>query len=478
MEDDAGIDEWIAYRDAEPTPTEERRGLDALTIVAVDLGVVTVIAMILLRPTGEARRQVETLASIGVPSQFHAAEIVDIERAPCQGVPTSTCLTVNFELQAGPDVGYVFQQSFTEGGTLPDLQVGDTAILSYIAPNARVDDARNEPCEFDATQECRTLTLVVDGEPAPTVVDYQLFPGDIGGALTIGDRAVVDFFSTDGDEPDVLSVSPVDPDRQYQLADIQRRGTLVWLAIVFAAVVIALSGWRGFAALGGLMASVVILLVFILPAILDGRSPVLVAVVGSAAIAYLALYLAHGFQRMTTVALLGTLGALALTAVLSAVAVDLAEFTGLVTEESTLLTLFETIDVRGLLLAGIVLGAAGAIDDVTVTQASAVWELKAVDPTLEPRTLFRRGLRIGRDHIASTVNTLLLAYAGAALPLMVLFVLSQQSLGTVANSEVVAVEIVRTIVGSIGLVAAVPFTTWLAARTADGSSVEGGHGHA
>ena len=156
---------------------------------------------------------------------------------------------------------------------------------------------------------------------------------------------------------------------------------------------------------------------------------------------------------------------------------DVANFTGLVTEESSLLTLFEGIDVRGLLLAGIVLGSAGAIDDVTVTQASAVWELRAANPSLGSGELFRRGLRVGRDHIASTVNTLLLAYAGASLPLLVLFVLSAQSLGTVANSEVVAVEIARTLVGSIGLVAAVPFTTWMAAHIA-GQIPEGAHGHA
>jgi uncharacterized membrane protein len=209
-----------------------------------------------------------------------------------------------------------------------------------------------------------------------------------------------------------------------------------------------------------------VLLIFILPAILDGRSPVLVAVFGSAAIAFLALYAAHGFTRMTTVALIGTLAALTLTAVLSGMVVGFASFTGFTSDEASLLTLFEGIDVRGLLLAGIVLGAAGAIDDVTVTQASAVWELKAANPAFQVTELFRRGLRVGRDHIASTVNTLLLAYAGASLPLLVLFVLSEQSLGTVANSEVMAVEIVRTLVGSIGLVAAVPFTTWLAAVTA------------
>jgi uncharacterized membrane protein len=177
---------------------------------------------------------------------------------------------------------------------------------------------------------------------------------------------------------------------------------------------------------------------------------------------------------MTSVALIGMVTALVLTAVLSALAVSLARFSGFASEETTLLTFFDGIDVRGLLLAGIVLGTAGALDDVTVTQASAVWQLKAADPTQDRRTLFSRALHIGRDHIASTVNTLLLAYAGAALPLLILFVLASQSLGAIANSEVVAVEIIRTVVGSIGLVAAVPITTWLAVRTADAGGLPAG----
>jgi uncharacterized membrane protein len=126
------------------------------------------------------------------------------------------------------------------------------------------------------------------------------------------------------------------------------------------------------------------------------------------------------------------------------------------------------VDVAGLILAGVVIGAMGAIDDVTVTQASAVWELREADLRMSPADLFRAGLRIGRAHVASIVNTLVLAYVGASMPLFILFVLSQRSLATVANGEVVATEIVRTLVGSIGLIAAVPLTTWLAARTAPG----------
>ena len=172
---------------------------------------------------------------------------------------------------------------------------------------------------------------------------------------------------------------------------------------------------------------------------------------------------------MTTVALLGTLAALALTAGLAAIFTAAARFTGLTEDVSFILTIADTIDVRGLLLAGVVLGSLGAIDDVTVTQASTVWELRAANPRMPRAQLFRSGMRVGRDHVASTVNTLLLAYAGAAMPLLLFLVLAGQSFGTSINSEIVAIEVVRTLVGSVGLVMAVPLTTWLAAWMADDS---------
>jgi uncharacterized membrane protein len=148
---------------------------------------------------------------------------------------------------------------------------------------------------------------------------------------------------------------------------------------------------------------------------------------------------------------------------LSTVVARLADLSGVVSEEASFILVLETVDLRGLLLAGMVLGALGALDDVTVTQASAVWELNRANPQLVRGELTAAGLRVGRDHVAAAVNTLLLAYAGAALPLLLLFGLSGLPLTVVANSEVVAVEIIRTLVGSIGLVAAVPITTWLAA---------------
>jgi hypothetical protein len=169
---------------------------------------------------------------------------------------------------------------------------------------------------------------------------------------------------------------------------------------------------------------------------------------------------------MSTAALLGTLAALVLTIALSLTFVAIGNFSGLVSEEASYLRISGGfVDLRGLLLAGIVIGALGALDDMTVTQASTVWELFRANPQTSRHDLYRAGLRVGRDHVASTVNTLFLAYAGASLPLLLLFVATNQSAGNVANGEIVAVEIVRALVGSIGLVAAVPITTWLAAVT-------------
>ncbi len=472
---DAELDDWLHY--AEEAPRERRRRWDPYNWIAIALGVITLIGLIALWPSGRSEEQVAALSTLGVPSQFHAADVVAVVEEPCPGVDTVQCFTVDFELVAGPDVGFVLTQQFPTGATTPDFRVGQDAVMSYIPANGSVREMTDQGCSFDPEQTCRVLSLVVGTGSDAQFVDFELFPGDEGGSYFVGSPVMVQYEEGNDGVPEVFSVAPESPFRQYRFADFERRNVLWILALVFGAVVVALGRWRGLAALGGLVVSVAMLLLFVLPAILEGQSPVLVAVVGAAGIAFVALYLAHGFNRMTTVALVGTLATLVLIALLSAITVAAAEFTGFVSEESSLLTFFEGVDVRGLLLAGIVLGAAGAIDDVTVTQASAVWELRRANEQLTVAELVRSGLRIGRDHIASMVNTLLLAYAGASLPLLVLFVLSDQSLGAVANSEVVAVEIVRTLVGSIGLVAAVPFTTWLAAIAADGSERRGGHAH-
>ncbi|SFW80382.1 YibE/F family protein [Amycolatopsis australiensis] len=253
----------------------------------------------------------------------------------------------------------------------------------------------------------------------------------------------------------------------FQLVDFQRGTPLLVLAALFAVAVLVLGRWQGVAALVALGLSFVVIALFILPAILAGENPLVVAIAGSGAIMFIALYLTHGLSARTSAAVLGTLVSLALIGVLSAIFSAAASLTGLDDSTSTLIgSLGHGIDSRGLLLAGVVIGALGVLDDVTVTQTSAVWELRRANPDLSWRELYRSGLRIGRDHVGSAVNTLVMAYAGAALPVLLYSSISGVGLGSLLGSEEIAQEIVRTLAGSVGIVAAVPVTTILAALIA------------
>ncbi|MFB7448016.1 YibE/F family protein [Streptomyces sp. NPDC056194] len=276
----------------------------------------------------------------------------------------------------------------------------------------------------------------------------------------------------------VVAYAPDAPhDLQYSVTDVNRKLPLALLAGIFAVAVVVVGRMRGVMALVALAVSFLVLTYFILPAILEGSNPLVVAVVGSSAIMLIALYMCHGLSARTSVAVLGTLISLLLIGLLGSLFVGWTSLSGNTDDYTGLIHgLYPEIDMSGLLLAGIIIGSLGVLDDVTVTQTSAVWELHQADPGMGPRGLYRAGIRIGRDHIASVVNTLVLAYAGAALPLLLLFSIAQSSMGTVANSELVAEEIVRTLVGSIGLVASVPVTTALAALvvSADRSASGGG----
>jgi uncharacterized membrane protein len=267
----------------------------------------------------------------------------------------------------------------------------------------------------------------------------------------------------------VLSWSGGDPDDPgtYQVVDFQRGGSLWWLAGLFAFAVLALGRWRGLAALAALALSFVVLLMFVLPAILAGHDPLWVALIGACLIMFAVLYLTHGLSARTSTAVLGTLASLLLIGGLATAFTAVARLTGLDETTSALIGALGTgVDARGLLLAGVVIGALGVLDDVTVTQTSAVWELRRANPALGARGLYAAAMRIGRDHVSSAVNTLVLAYAGASLPLLLIFSVSGRGLGDVLTSEEVATEIVRTLVGSIGLVASVPITTLVAAVVA------------
>ena len=305
--------------------------------------------------------------------------------------------------------------------------------------------------------ECIALTILLRDGAAPGRTIEQVLPDEPSTPnFTTGDRVVLAF--TGGD--------PVDPS-SYQVRDFQRGAPMLWLAVLFAVAVVLLGRWKGLASLAALGFSFGVLLVYVLPAILAGSDPVVVGVLGAGVIMFGTLYLSHGVSARTSTAVVGTLLSLGLIGLLGSAFSAATRLTGLDADTANLIAILGTgIDARGLLLAGVVIGALGVLDDVTVTQTSAVWELRRANPGLGSRELYTAALRIGRDHISSAVNTLALAYAGAALPVLLAFSVSGQSFGTLITAQDVAQEVVRTLVGSIGLVAAVPITTVIAAVVA------------
>ncbi|HLL65418.1 MAG TPA: YibE/F family protein [Micromonosporaceae bacterium] len=317
-------------------------------------------------------------------------------------------------------------------------------------------EGQTAPARPDPATGCGTvLVRVHDGPDAGTLVATDVPFGP--GAPTV--RA--------GDEVVLMYLPDAEPDQRYQIADHRRDRQLWILGVALALAVIGFGRWRGLAALAGLAVTFTILLFFIVPAILSGRPPLLVAIVGSAAIMLTVLYLTHGFNRTTTVAVFGTLTSLVLTGVLAAIATAATHLTGIASEEETFVSATHlNVNMQGLLLAGILIGALGVLDDVAVTQAATVDELAQANPALGGRQLYRAAGRVGRAHIASVINTIILAYAGASLPLLLLFAEGGQAIGDILTNQLVAQEIVRSVVGTLGLIAAVPLTTALAAFTA------------
>ncbi|REE97635.1 YibE/F family protein [Thermomonospora umbrina] len=251
----------------------------------------------------------------------------------------------------------------------------------------------------------------------------------------------------------------------YQLTDHDRTNALWIVALAFVLAVVAFGRWRGLTALFGLVVTFALLLKFLIPAILDGSPPLLAAIVCAAAIMLTVLYLTHGLSMATSIAVIGTLSSLALTGVFATVAMGMAHLSGISDESSLNLGLSYDVNLQGLLLASIIIGSLGVLDDVTVTQAVTVTELANANPAYRFRQLYKAGTRVGRAHIASVINTIILAYAGASLPLLLLLSIGEQPLGQVLTGPILAQEIVRSVAGTLGLIAAVPITTALAALT-------------
>jgi uncharacterized membrane protein len=305
----------------------------------------------------------------------------------------------------------------------------------------------------------------------------ELSQGDGGGTVeaglpygentpdvNVGDRVVLSYAK---DAP---------PGQQYVWADFDRTRPMLALILVFVLAVVFLSRWEGVGSLFSLGVSLVVLYVFVLPALSHGESPLLVAVTAASFIMIVALFATHGISAMTSAAVIGTLLALALTAGLGVVFTGVMHFTGLGDETNRILVgVLPDVQFDGLLLAGLIIGSLGVLDDVTVTQAAAVWELAAGNRQTTRPALFAAAMRIGRSHVSATVNTLVLAYAGASLPVLLTFSAINDNGFKVGLTDSVSQEIVRSLVGSLGIIAAVPITTAVAVAIAM-SIVHQGHG--
>jgi uncharacterized membrane protein len=259
----------------------------------------------------------------------------------------------------------------------------------------------------------------------------------------------------------------------YTLVDFERGAPMLWLALAFALLVVAFGRLRGALSLIGLAISLAIVLFFVVPAILDGHPPLAVALTGSLAVMLATIALAHGLGAKSVAAMLGTTVSLLLVGGLAALFGELTHLTGLASEEATILQLGEAdVSLQGLVIAGIVIAALGVLDDVTVSQAATVLAVWRARPSQSLGELYGTALRVGRDHVSATVNTLALAYVGSSLPILLLFSSGELGFLDAVNTEVVAKEIVGILVGSIGLIAAVPITTFLAAALARSGTVD------
>ena len=311
-------------------------------------------------------------------------------------------------------------------------------------------EERHEDVGLGVESRLQTVAVeLADGEFDGEVVAIEYGSVTDDQALEVGQQVVV--------------LAP--PNVDMLIFDRYRLPALGAILVAFVVLAVVFAGWRGVSSLAGLAVSILILALFTVPQIMAGKSPLLISFISDVAIALISIYLAHGFKRRTSVAVVSTLITTLIAMVAARLVVDWAGLTGIGSEEAFYLQTSPTtgINLRGLLLGGIIIGALGVLDDITTSQAAAVEEIWKADPTVSRQELYRRGASVGKEHITSLVNTLALAYVGASLPALLLFTVYQRPWWVVANTEAIAEEVIRTLVGSLALMVAVPITTFLAA---------------
>ena len=382
-----------------PSPTAlatRRRANLLLTAILAPLTLITIIAMIVLWPSGDQ-------SGVRIGNAYDTADGVSFETGTVRDSAIQTC------------------EGYAADPNLPPL---------------------------------KCLVVQADPDKGGAAISVEI-PPEISTEVDIGE----------GDRIRYLDMGnlPSSTGSPYAFIDFVRTVPMGWLAALYAIVVIAVARWRGFRALLGLLGAYAVMAYFILPGLVEGKPPLLLGLVGSSVIMIGVLYFAHGFSARTSTALLGTMFGLVTTSLLAAWASSASHLTGLNDDSDYYLYhASESISLSGIILCGLIISGLGVLNDVTITQSSAVWEMHELAPDSSAGRLFAGAMRVGRDHIASTVYTIVFAYAGAALPLLLLTSLQDRPFVETITSGELAEEIVRTLVGSVGLVLAIPVTTAIA----------------
>ncbi|HEX7202560.1 MAG TPA: YibE/F family protein, partial [Arthrobacter sp.] len=401
---------------SEPTPqamAARRKANRILAAVLIPLTLLTLAGMAMLWPSGSKE-------GISLANPYSAAPGVTFDTGTIQSVVTENCMQgIAQQGQGGQAQNQQGQQS----------QQGSDCTFAFTEP-----DKGGSP-----------VKVVINPDVAKS---HGVKPGDQIRYLNLSNAQ---------------GASAAQGSPAFIFVDFVRTLPIVLLALLYAAVVIAVARWRGLRALIGLVGAYFVLASFMLPGLVEGKPPLLLALVGSTVIMIGVLYFAHGFSARTSTALLGTMFGLGITALLAAWATGAANLAGVGNHEATtLVNTSANISISGVILCGLIISGLGVLNDVTITQSSAVWELYELAPGSSARKLFTSAMRIGRDHIASTVYTIAFAYAGAALPILIIVMLYDRPLGEALTSAELSEEVIRTLVGSVGLVLAIPVTTLIA----------------
>ena len=363
----------------------------------------------------------------------------------------------------------------TIGGMVALWPHGETPTLKFIEGtplnetySGEIFSTTTYECQLYATAKCQKVKLeLTSGPDQGGTEELQVNTGGGLPEFGVGDEVRL----VKNEIPPGANLTGNVSD--YSIIDFERKPPLLWLTIAFAALVILFGRLRGALSLVGLAISLAIVLVFVVPAILRDSPPLAVALVGAMAVMLTTIPLAHGLGPKSMAAMAGTAVSLGLIVGLALVFADLAHLTGVSSEEAaTLAANNGGINFQSLLIAGMVIGSLGVLDDVTVSQASTVLALRGANPQQRFGELFRRAIDVGRDHVSATVNTLVLAYVGTSLTTLLVFGSGQVGFVDAVNLEIIASVIVATLVGSIGLICAVPITTALAALLAEGIPAE------